>query len=68
MAGTALDGHRKAPRPMADKEAPASGEVRDAAEVLFPGEPAVQAFMAQRGKPARTRLREALALLDLRGP
>lgn len=54
---------------MADEEGsrPAD-EARDAAEVLFPGEPAVQAIMAQRGKPTRTRLREALAFLNLSAP
>lgn len=53
---------------MADKEAPTSGEIRDAAEVLFPGDPAVQAIMAQHFKPLKVRLHGALALLNLREP
>lgn len=54
---------------MADEEGsrPAD-EAQAAAKLLFPDEPAVEAIMAQQSKPLRIRLREALALLDLREP
>lgn len=48
---------------MTDNERPSHDEAMAAARVLFPGNPALQAIMAQVYKPAGTRMREGLEVM-----